>query len=890
MEHIVLLPSMGAVLAWRKKTADCGDFASFSTTCATPRAWQADLWDAYGDSRRIASPVQRSLALLRALGSSDSGILASGGTLKLAERLVEYGLGSAELDTALAGEWAADALPSGAEALLSCVKKYEEILASAGLVDSGRAWEVLSCSQILDAHSEVELHAVEVSSALGRFLESQGASVQCDDASDRRIERVSPGVDVRFAFPSGRYAEPALLANHISELSADETVAIATPDSLSAYGQIAPRLMQSGRAVACRARTPFLQTDFGRAYCCVSKLVTSETLDVCAAADFALNPFSRMSKRSAYDFAARVRGDRLIDKDACFSLLREESRNFEYFEDLVESPEAVALAGVFEDCARGIGVNDDSYVHEQLSAIGLVRDLYAAACSLGASVEECRVVLESARVDSSRQSKAGAVQVEILPQARLADCDAGSYDHVILLDMTSSAYPLKEEHDAAVELLEALGVGLGERALPRARRLFSGCVAAARKGIVIERSLNDENASPTYPAAVVQEFVDCYREDPTNLDDIDNPYSLPDALQRGMLQRGEESLFENASATGQPQKTEGRIEKPGMQRVTAAYQSKLMLPRLGKHGALVEEPCFSASQIESYLECPQKWFALRRLRLDELDEGFGAKEMGDFSHNVFEDFYTRFQERVSPKVLPENLETARGLMAEVLAEHEAAQPSLKPLSNRLVAMSELERREVADLKRKLLDYLDQEARLLQDFHPAYFEYEIPAASPVPYAGRLLMGKIDRIDVDDRGRAIIIDYKSSLSHEYDLYEGEKQGGAMRHGKVQTLIYAQAVRRLLGLEVVGALYVCYGRSQAVSGALDKSIETLHVPGLRSDLCTYKGELGPEFADLLDAIEARVAEALDRLLAGEVPARPQSASACSFCPEITCSQRKG
>ena len=153
-----------------------------------------------------------------------------------------------------------------------------------------------------------------------------------------------------------------------------------------------------------------------------------------------------------------------------------------------------------------------------------------------------------------------------------------------------------------------------------------------------------------------------------------------------------------------------------------------------------------------------------------------------------------------------------------------------------------------------------------------------------------MGAIDRIDVDDRGRAIIVDYKSSLSPEYDLYEGEKQGGAMRHGKVQALIYAQAIRRLLGLDVVGAIYVRYGRTPAASGALDRSIEPLHVPGLKADRCVYKGEFGPAFGDLLDATEERVAKAFDQLLAGVVPASPSSDSACSFCPEITCPQRRG
>ena len=53
---------------------------------------------------------------------------------------------------------------------------------------------------------------------------------------------------------------------------------------------------------------------------------------------------------------------------------------------------------------------------------------------------------------------------------------------------------------------------------------------------------------------------------------------------------------------------------------------------------------------------------------------------------------------------------------------------------------------------------------------------------------------------------------------------------------------------------------------------------------------GRPGCAFGDLLDATEERVAKALDQLLAGVVPASPSSDSACSFCPEITCPQRRG
>ncbi len=86
---------------------------------------------------------------------------------------------------------------------------------------------------------------------------------------------------------------------------------------------------------------------------------------------------------------------------------------------------------------------------------------------------------------------------------------------------------------------------------------------------------------------------------------------------------------------------------------------------------------------------------------------------------------------------------------------------------------------------------------------------------------------------------------------------------RKVKFETLVYAQALRRMLGLEIVGALYVGYGRSPKVSGALDRSIEPAEVAGLRAQTCVYRGDFGDEFFSLLDATEERIAVSLDRLM---------------------------
>ena len=123
-----------------------------------------------------------------------------------------------------------------------------------------------------------------------------------------------------------------------------------------------------------------------------------------------------------------------------------------------------------------------------------------------------------------------------------------------------------------------------------------------------------------------------------------------------------------------------------------------------------------------------------------------------------------------------------------------------------------------------------------------------------------------------------------------------------GKVQTRIYAQAVKRALGLDVVGALYVSYGRKPAVSGAYDpRFVEVAHLPGIKAAACGC-GTLDavpdeqPEgfsladlsFTSMLDATEKLAGDAVARMCAGDIVPNPSHAKACAYCPVMSCPKR--
>lgn len=119
----------------------------------------------------------------------------------------------------------------------------------------------------------------------------------------------------------------------------------------------------------------------------------------------------------------------------------------------------------------------------------------------------------------------------------------------------------------------------------------------------------------------------------------------------------------------------------------------------------------------------------------------------------------------------------------------------------LVAHSALEHVQVDEILPQLEAVVRYEAGVLAPFAPAYLEYSFNGLG-VEYAGRPLGGRIDRVDVDAEGRAMVIDYKHRM--DVNAFKLADPTVAKRDGAVpaddpdwlpehtQSLIYAQALR--------------------------------------------------------------------------------------------------
>lgn len=503
--------------------------------------------------------------------------------------------------------------------------------------------------------------------------------------------------------------------------------------------------------------------------------------------------------------------------------------------------------------------------------------------------------------------RAPRAQVRFASLADAAALRPGSYDAVLFADVDLDSYPLSHEEGPLATLTASLGregVTLEPAALLRVR--FGHAMQAARGPVVLARVTHDRQARECYPAAVWTELRahaevaeakvadDAKATDAAKAADADKAKCV-----------GEGDIVRDFDpAAGEGLKRE-RVTCEAPQHLSAEAVPYLVLRRRDGEGegAPLVPRLTSASQIEAYSTCPLCWFVSYRVKPQSIDAGFGNMEKGNFVHDVLEHLHARLPQEGMERVTPMNLPRAKELLHEVFAETLAEHAGKRGTEGPLVPLSPVEERQAAEILPQLEGVLAYESEALAPFAPRYLEFAFNELQ-VEYAGWPLGGRIDRVDVDAENRAVVIDYKHrSGVEEFKLADptvrDEESGEAPIDDPrwlpphTQTLIYAQAMRRALGLDTRAALYFSTkGGKPALRGAssaelLEEERGDGRIPGLKKG---FPGEGGNmDFDALLDRVEAGIAERLRELEAGNVAAvDPTSAQAaharCSYNHEGT------
>jgi ATP-dependent helicase/DNAse subunit B len=420
---------------------------------------------------------------------------------------------------------------------------------------------------------------------------------------------------------------------------------------------------------------------------------------------------------------------------------------------------------------------------------------------------------------------------------------------LFLCGLQEGVFPARQRRHGVIseeerrELAEASGLRLGqhEDALASERYLLYAAVSRPEELLALSWHVADDDGLPTPRSLFVEDVCDLFEE----------------SLLEAPRQR---ALGAVVASTG---RGPAAVARPAPDHAGGLSDERVLTE--------LRTRTWSASQLETLIGCPVRWYVERVLRPGAYEPDAEPLRRGGLAHVALSDTLEGLRERTgSASLTSANLPVARELLRAALTarEHEfplSAAPERLP-GARLRLRAELER------------YLDYEARADSPLEPGPLELsfgfaaedggteELPAFDLG--GGVTLRGRIDRVDLSPTGDAVVLDYKSRVAPAPARWISD--------GRVQVALYMLAVESLLGRRAAGGFYQpLSGSDLRARGVLDEDSE-IALDCVRGDARPHE-----EVRELLgDALElARSAAAGAQR--GELVARPRSCSpdGCSY-----------
>jgi ATP-dependent helicase/DNAse subunit B len=696
-------------------------------------------------------------------------------------------------------------------------------------------------------------------------------------------ERVDPGEAVTLLEAGGERAEAELVAERTlallrSGMPGDEIVVVYRSRAKAAP-LLAHVFAQYGIPLASGYAPPFGHTPLGRA--------------LLGAARCALLP----EHAGAEDLLAYLRAPGLLDRPEIADGLEADVRRgglrtaaqarerlgweLAELDALASAPDHARglcrlaqrlFAAPYRGAAPVLSADQELDARALAALIGVVDEL--AELSLTPPGAELVELLETVGVPPAAAAAGGAGSGSVL-LAEPLEVRARRFRAVFLCGLQEGEFPLPSRpepflSDERRRELAAAGSGLRlrprEDSLAGERYLFYSALSRASERLFLAYRSSDEEGNLALPSPFIADVAELL--DPR----------WRERRQRRLL----------ADVVWDPERAPTPRERErslAAQQATVAGEAPAPRRALGRR-ALAEvrhSQILSAGALESYGDCPVRWLIERELQPEPLTPQPEPITRGNLMHDVLE----RLLRELGGPVTPASVSRARTILERLLtaaAESDPTHLRLAPGSPEVVRAGALRAIE-ADLRR----YLEHEAATGDGWRPLGLELRfgfdgedgesLPALQLGDGPDRVLVrGMIDRVDVDDRGHAMVRDYKSGARRP--------EWSASRWAtdrRLQVALYMLVVRELVGAEPVAGFY------QPLRGE-DIRARGVFVKGA----VTSSGVVGTDAREP-DELDAMLTDAATRaqtlaaaLRAGELTPCPQTCSrdGCAY-PGICRSQ---
>jgi ATP-dependent helicase/DNAse subunit B len=285
---------------------------------------------------------------------------------------------------------------------------------------------------------------------------------------------------------------------------------------------------------------------------------------------------------------------------------------------------------------------------------------------------------------------------------------------------------------------------------------------------------------------------------------------------------------------------------------------------------------FWVTELDAYLNCPYDYLITKVLGiepLEEVTEDISPMGRGSKVHAILRDFYLSWNKPVTR----ENQNEAKALLKKLAdSEFDREADTFRNRREKELFLTVMAERFLHA----------EEAFWKQGMKPAYLEQKIERYPLVLANGEAveLSAKIDRIDVDDSGNFIIVDYKTGtyplpkMNIEQDIFQLPVYAVMAQQALFDK---DPALKKPIGL----AYYDLKGKT----GARARDV-VLYDKEVRNDHPSSKPKASPKSAEEFEAILMqsmdKARKAVEGILAGDFSSTPRDENKCRYCPnEMMC-----
>lgn len=905
-------PDVSRALGWLSERAPLG------VGVRTFDAFLDDLWERHGDGRVIATPVQR-LAVLEESGNAWkpqwlTPPALTPGAVTVLERLVQRAAESAiPIEPA--------AVPAGyARDLAVFAASYSSTLRAAGLIERAEAHRLVAESaeaiavpslvacdgftgltpaqeafiRRVSTRSDVllaltyspEAPATSAARPLVERLLVQAKEVRLGPPAGERpaeLERlarrlgtagdaeVTASGAVVLSEAWGRDAEAARIVREVQEAISvgiePASIAVVFRDAASHLREMRAAFADAGIPMAADVQLSYSGIPFGRALLLALRVVS---LSHNALLDLLRSPYSPASAEVLDAYDAHARGSRETGLGSALRWFgRHERDTADFLHQLrralsaraVDEAERRWYAIVSEMLARAAGSAD---LYADAAAARVFMDALRGLCEAGRkeiSPDTLFAVLRRATVTLDEEAANDAVRLLGAERARGA-----SYRCLIVGGLNAGEFPRTSREDALADPTLAAAfsrarIDLASRVgHDEERLLFYQLVTRASERLVLSRQSHGEEGQPLRGSIFLDEVLDLYR-DPVSLE-----YYAGEPPVRRLGLDGVAMGVEAPVSERRTMRSEALSPEPGAcgrlreARRRARPRPSGISEQVRRH--MADRECFSASELETYLQCPYRWAIQRLVQPRELDERVDQAAMGLLGHEILHRFYQILPERTGARrVTGAVLGEARELHAEV---------AIGCLS-RIAPSGVMEAMSCRTVVRQTLGLIEADSWMLPGFEPVHHEWTFGGDGDAgeDFGDFSLLGRVDRID-SDGARLVLTDYKSGrIGPEHGVAKFEVEG------TLQLPLYAAVAQRRLGGSVAAVLY------RSFRGGKPRGM-------VRADVAADGSFVSTDVLPDATAVEAeirvaieRARGAIERMRTGDIAAEPRSGACPPYCP---------